>query len=211
MAGYDDLYADYRRLAKRANQRLVRLEQFSQREGNRDALRYAYARAQRDIQAFRGENATRWTENINKAGTIEEVKAQISDIRRFLEADTSTIGRTHGTKGIRGIYDERAAQFNENMGTDFTASEISTFMESGGLYDILEKQFGAEAYKSIIQAGSVVMSQLAEENKTAVKTNIRDVLSRVKFDDNETLDREIRKKFRAGLKQSKIERGARLM
>lgn len=211
MAGYDDLYADYRRLAKRANQRLVRLEQFSQREGNRDVLRYAYARAQRDIQAFRGENATRWTENINKAGTIEEVKAQISDIRRFLEAETSTIGRTLGTKGIRGIYDERAAQFNENMGTDFTASEISTFMESGGLYDILEKQFGAEAYKSIIQAGSVVMSQLAEENKTAVKTNILDVLSRVKFDDNETLDREIRKKFRAGLKQSKIERGTRLM
>ena len=211
MAGYDDLYAEYRKLAKRANQRLVRLEQFSEREGNKDVLRYAYARAQRDIEAFRGEGATRWTENINKAGTVEDVKAQISDIKRFLEAETSTIGKTPGTKGIRGIYDERAKQFNENMGTDFTASEISTFMEAGGLYDMLEKQFGADAYRQIIQAGSIVMAKLSEENKTAVKTNILDVLSRVKFEDNETLNKEIRGKFKSAIKQSKIKRGTKLI
>ena len=214
MAGIKDLYSEYRRLAKRANQRLVRLEQFSEREGNRDVLRYAYKRAQRDIEAFRGEGFSRWSQNPAKAGTLEEIRMQISDINRFLESETSTIGRSYlqpGKAGIRDIYDLRAAQFNENMGTNFTGEQISTFMEGGGLYDILERQFGSDAYREIIQAGSMVMEKLKEEGKTAVKTNILRVLSQVKFDDNKTLDKEIRNKFKSALKDSVIKRGSKLI
>lgn len=214
MSGYDDLYAEYRKLAKRANQRLVRIEQFSERRGNKDILRYAYARAQRDIEAFRGEGAKRWTENIGKAGTVEEVKAQMSDIRRFLESETSTIGRSYlqpGKGGIQDIYEARAIQFNESFDTDFTAKEISTFMESGGLYDMLEKQFGANSYREIIQAGSQVMAKLSEQGKTTVKTNILNVLSSVKFSNSKAEDAEIRSKFRAAIRQSKIERGTKLI
>ena len=214
MAGYDDLYAEYRKLAKRANQRLVRLERYSKEKKNKEVLRYAYGRAQRDIEAFYGGDKKRWAENPEKAGDVEAIQAQLTDIKRFLNSETSTIGRSYlqpEKGGILDIYEARALQFNKEFGTDLTGKQITTLMESGGLFDILEAQFSATNYRTAIQAASQVMNTLTEKGKASTKKNILKVLDTVKFDSSEKVDEEIRTKFRDALEASEIKSRRRLI
>lgn len=211
---YDSLYQEYRRKAKRANQRLVRLEQYSKREKNKEVLRYAYGRAQRDIASFWGKDKARWPENPDKAGTETMIREQLSDINRFLESETSTIGRSFlqpGKGGIKDIYEQRAIQFNKEFGTELTGKQITRLMESGGLFDLLEEKFSASNYRTAIHAASQVMASLSERGKASTKKNILEILDRVKFEESDKLDKEIRSKFKEALDSSNIKARRRLI
>ena len=106
---------EYRTLAKRANQRMVRIERYSQeREKLKNLKKYAYAGAQREIQTLyhKEGDKLRYTETprlleFKKDGRIlegdEKIKANImalkakeASINKFLGAVTSTIGDIKG-------------------------------------------------------------------------------------------------------------------
>ena len=111
----------YRRLAKQADQRLVRLEKLTRSEGYENVDKYAYARAMRDIKQWSGEDATRF--NMKAPKNINSVKAKISDIRTFLEAPTST------KAGIEAVYRSKADVLNQKYGTQFEWSDLANYFD----------------------------------------------------------------------------------
>lgn len=122
------LEKEYRKLAKRADQRLVRLEQLAKSPEYSGVLNFSYRKAQRDIRAWSGENASRF--NTKPPSNTNQLKAKIADIKRFLESASSTIGRTKETKGIKEIYQDRADTINERYGTDFNWRDLARLFES---------------------------------------------------------------------------------
>ena len=123
------LEKEYRKLAKRADQRLVRLKKLSEQPGYEGVLNYAYKVAQRDIRSWSGEKATRF--NTKPPSNTNQLKAKIADIKKFLGSASSTWGRTKETKGIKQIYEDRTRTINEKYGTDFTWQELAKLFESG--------------------------------------------------------------------------------
>ena len=121
---YDDLVKEYRQLAKRADQRLVRLEKLSGQENFHTAINWAYAKAQRSIRHWSGEGATRF--NVKPPEKVTQIKAKIKDIKTFLEMPTST------KSGIINIYKKRADTLNEHYGTSFSWEDLGSFFENEG-------------------------------------------------------------------------------
>lgn len=123
------LEKEYRKLAKRADQRLVRLKKLSEQPGYEGVLNYAYKVAQRDIRSWSGEKATRF--NTKPPSNTNQLKAKIADIKKFLKSASSTWGRTKETKGIKQIYEDRTRTINKKYGTNFTWQELAKLFESG--------------------------------------------------------------------------------
>lgn len=111
----------YKRLAKQADQRLVRLEKLTSQEGYTNVNKYAYARAMRDIKQWSGEGATRF--NMKPPKNTNQLRAKIADIRTFLEAPTST------KAGIESVYKNRADTINEKYGTSFDWTDLANYFD----------------------------------------------------------------------------------
>ena len=121
-AEYDALLKEYRKLAKRADQRLVRLEQAQSTGEVKNALHYAYKTAMKSIRKWSGENANRF--NRKPPTRIDSLRSKIRDIERFLSKTSSRVG------GIKKQYISGAKTMNQKYGTDFTAKDLIKFFES---------------------------------------------------------------------------------
>ena len=131
----------YRRLAKVADQRLVRLEAYAHDEHYKNVLSWAYAGAKDSIKHWSGPDATRF--NTAPPDDQKRLMSKIKDIQRFLESATST------KQGIIEVYKKRADAFNETNETDFTWEELATFFERKG-NDLLGTSYGSETkFKAI--------------------------------------------------------------
>lgn len=118
------------RLAKQADQRMVRLEKLTNQKMFKAADKYAYARAARDIKSWGGTaegKLPRW--NRAMPSKTESLKAKIADMKNFLMSPTST------KKGIIDVYQKRADTLNAKLGTNFTWEELANYYES----DIADK------------------------------------------------------------------------
>ena len=111
----------YRRLAKQADQRLVRLEKLTEKEGYSNVNKYAYARAMKDIKQWSGEKATRF--NMKPPKNTNSLRAKIADIRTFLEAPTAT------KAGIESVYKSKADVLNEKYGTNFDWTDLANYFD----------------------------------------------------------------------------------
>ena len=131
----------YTRLAKQADQRLVRLEKLSTEPGYENVTKWAYAQAQYDIKALFGDDRTRFNVKPRKlkSGKYSEkqMQAAISSMKQFLLSPTSTKG------GINKVYGERAKTINERYGTDFNWKELAQFFEND-MDSILDLQYGSK-------------------------------------------------------------------
>jgi hypothetical protein len=136
---YDSLVAEYRRLAKRADQRLVRLEAYSHDKGFKTAKQWAYARAQKDIAHWGGGKRFNTAPPKSKA----QLKAKISDIKQFLESETST------KRGIVNVYKRKANTMNKRYGTHFTWENLATYYKSG-LAEKMNNSFGSKTALKVI-------------------------------------------------------------
>lgn len=119
----------YKRLAKVADQRLVRLERLASEEGFEGVLGYSYKSALRDIRTLTGNrDATRFNVKPKQTKGGEPNKAllhaRINAAKRFIEAPTSM------KSTIKKVYDERAESLNEKYGTDFDWEDLSRFWEA---------------------------------------------------------------------------------
>lgn len=193
-----ELLSLYRRAAKVADQRLVRLEKLSGQKNFKNVKRYAYKKASIEAAQW-GANPEKPRFNIKppvnqkKEQTIDKkgkkseeilaqilsrtsTKAKINDILNFLEKPTST------KQGIIDIYQKRADTLNENSavqaaGLTFTWQDVGDFFESK-LYKKLDTSFGSEtrikAIGKIKQNEVELLKAFKEDRKNHIKTSDSD-------------------------------------
>ena len=151
---YQKLAAEARKLAKRANQRMVRLERYAEEKAFQGALDFAYDIAQKQIKTLYAKEGPKL--RFNERYPIEEEKlSEVSDgtkylkgqdlyranvymlrhkinaMQEFLESESST------KKGIKKVYDKRAHTISTaskfgltDLGISVTASDLQRFFES---------------------------------------------------------------------------------
>lgn len=170
-AGETDLQY-YRRLAKQADQRLVRLEGYQHDRNFANVTQWAYARAQEDISKWSGPDAHRFNTAppMKEAGgqmVVDEQKlrSKLKDIRHFLEAPTST------KKGIIEVYKNRVAKINKDHGTNFTWQDFAQFTESS-TFEQLDMKY---ASKTVMKAIGVIQHEFKD-----VKGSIKEKMEEVK-------------------------------
>lgn len=126
----------YRRIAKVADQRLVRLEKLATQEGFGNAKQWAYRRAMSDIETWSGEGATRF--NTKPPEDMQALRAKINDIKTFLGKPSST------KSGIKAVYQKRIDTLNKNHNTNFTINDIIKLFGDGNLDEVLDKLGGSD-------------------------------------------------------------------
>lgn len=141
-AEWDKAAAEYRKLAKRANQRMVRIERYAERPGYKALKNYAYKGAQRDIAALypsqrNKSEKLRYTEkarleNVKRDGfeitgdekikaNLSALRLKISSLEKFLGSSTSTIADVKNPKtgeiqkGFISSQDKRANTLNKRL------------------------------------------------------------------------------------------------
>lgn len=155
MAGYDieqkpgeSLEKYYRRLAKAADQRLVRLERYSGEEWFKTAQQWAYSRAVKDIKKWLKPGQSypdKFRFNTAPPKDTEDLLAKINDIKTFISAPTST------KKGITEVYKKRADTVNKKFGTKFTWQQLAKYYSSGQA-EIWDAKFGSKTALRTIAA-----------------------------------------------------------
>lgn len=125
VASYDpkNLEKEYRRLAKQADQRLVRLEAQARTKGFENILSYSYSSAMYAIKSFSGENAKRF--NTKPPEDKATMIAKMNSMVQFLNSVTST------TKGIKAVYKKTAETLNSKYKTKFTWQDMSELVDMG--------------------------------------------------------------------------------
>ena len=161
-AGESDLQY-YRRLAKTADQRLVRLERLAKQEGFQNVTKWAYARAMKDIQHW-SPSGTRF--NTAPPKTSQGLTAKIADIRNFLEMKTT------GKRDILDTYKKRADTINKKYGTNFTWENIGSYYESK-LHETLSKHFGSLTEVRMIGELQKNMDSIIQSIEKNEEINIR--------------------------------------
>lgn len=172
---YNELVKEYRKLAKRADQRLVRLEHYEQLGGKYlNVTKFAYSKAMVDIRKWSGENAKRF--NTKPPTSTISLQAKIKDIKEFLGSASSTIKPTKDNAlydlegkiiggGIELTYDKRADTLNRKFGKyldhPFTWDNIQDFFES-----TLYKKLDAKGYDSATVVRAIGVIQKNEEQIT---------------------------------------------
>lgn len=168
-AEYQALAKESRKLAKRANQRLVRLEAYSKREGLSNIKKYAYKNAAQYIEKNLGVGKSgkpRFKENVKlydiSDGTkqltgqalykanVQIQRQRIKAMNEFLSAESSTLGESRigpKTKGIKAIYDKRTNTINEKYlsqyGLQLSENDLKRYFESKKQAK-LESEVGSE-------------------------------------------------------------------
>ena len=161
-AGESDLQ-HYRRLAKTADQRLVRLEKLANEEGFQNVTKWAYARAMKDIQHW---NPGRTRFNTSPPRTSQGLAAKIADIQNFLQMKTT------GKRDILDTYKKRADAINEKYGTKFTWQNIGSYFESE-LHKALKAHFGSMTEVKMIGELQKNMDKILDAIKKNEEINIK--------------------------------------
>lgn len=209
-AEWKKVAAESRRLAKRANQRLVRLERAAEKPGMENILKYAYKTAAADTRTLgktsgkpRFKENVRLTDAYDKNGKlltgdamykqlIRGQKSKIKMMKEFLGAASSTIGKgVAGAKegidrsiGIKRIWDKTTKTINKKYLKQYdlrmSDNDMKRFFES-------RKQ---QKLESLVGSGRmfIVASYIKKHN---IKTNKRELEKFFKANIN--LDTELTK------------------
>ncbi len=132
---YADLLKEYKKLAKQADQRLVRLESAAKEKGFSNVLNFAYQKAMKSIEKWSGGGATRF--NRNTPGKAQSLRAKIADIKTFLGYRSST------KAGIKRTYKQVAKSTNQKYGTDLSWDKLEDLYNSSE-WEWLESQYGSD-------------------------------------------------------------------
>lgn len=121
---YVQLYVEYKKKAKQADQRLVRLEALSHEEHFQGVLEFSYKRAIRDIQSWGGDKRF----NTAPPTTVTQLEAKLKDIEHFIASPTSK------KSSIVSIYKKRAdtitKRYGAEYGVNFSWQDIANYYGS---------------------------------------------------------------------------------
>lgn len=168
---YINAYVEYRIKAKRADQKLVRLEALAYEEHFYGVLEFSYKYALRDIRSWGGDKRF----NTAPPATLEKLQYKIADIEKFLEKPTSSKSK------IIGIYKQRADTINQRygqeLGYNFTWQEIANFYES----DIAKRDDIAKASKTVVRALATIRRAMTDKDLQGIK-DVNERIQRVSSD-----------------------------
>lgn len=160
----------YRTLAKSADQRLVRLEQYQSDKSFKVATKWAYARAKHDIEVWSGSEAKRFNTAPPESDT--DLLSKIQDIKHFLESPTST------KKGIIEVYKKRADSINKTMRKDdpnwkdLTWKDMAQYFDSK-LHEKLDKKYGSKTALQVYANIKSNQKEIAEDIKAKKDIHIK--------------------------------------
>lgn len=179
------LLAEYKRLAKRADQRMIRLEKAAENGGALSAAtEYSYRKAQRDALNFSGGKSKRF--NAKTPTSNRRLKAKINAINDFLEAPTSTVS------GIKNVYKKRADRLNASYGTDFKWNNMADFFDSAAwkkLTDEIPSDLVMKAYARLEKGGQKLIQSIKETpSKQIMADEVEDFILKQIVMEGYTLD-----------------------
>ena len=180
----------YRRLAKTADQRMVRLEKASEQPYFKVATEWAYAKATRDILKWipPGDNKSTKLRFNTKPPEGEDLIAKINDIKSFLSSPTSS------KQGIINVYKKRADTVNKKYGTNFTWKQLAKYYDSGQA-ELWDAKFGSKTALMTIASLQKNKKKLVKAIKEADRKDIR-----INFKDSSM----IKKTVEMALKDNKL-------
>lgn len=123
----------YRRIAKVADQRLVRLEKLAEAEGT-DVNKWAYKRAMADISNW-SAGGKRF--NTKPPADGRALRAKINDIKAFLGSESST------KQGIKDVYQRRLESLNKNNSTHYQIDDLADLFDSA-LWKKMESKYSSD-------------------------------------------------------------------
>lgn len=138
----ETLRAATRRLAKVANQRLVRLEKES-----RFGTSPAYKRAREDLRTEFGAPRNRYRESV-KTATREELIREYRSLREFVTSKSSTVA------GYEKIITDRYERYKEQTGAEISIEEYVAAWEKIGADSKAKKLYYKSQFKLIKQASA---------------------------------------------------------
>lgn len=175
-----DMQDEYKILAKRADRKLRELEKRAAKEHDAEYLRYAYARAMRDIKSHGGRGRF----DIKPSSDPEELRAMLADVRRFDESETSLY------VGFKRIQKSRLKKFNDALGTNFTQDEFTKIMEMGA-FDLLTTSGAAIfGYRVAVRILSVLVKNkknIVNRSRRMTGQQMLKILSKYKFSEDPEL------------------------
>lgn len=152
----------YRRLAKAADQRLVRLERLAENPLYQNVKKFAYEEALEDIHKWNGVTASRFNTVPPEGDKLYE---KIEDMKSFLTKQTSNVG------GINLMYKRMANTFNAKYGTNFTYQQIMKYFDSQQ-NEKWTKLFGSKTALTVIGEIQKSAKKIKREVSEADKRNI---------------------------------------
>ena len=167
------LLAQYKKLAKRADQRMVRLEQAAKRGGEMSAAtEYSYRKAQRDAEYYSAGKSKRFNAQTPKNNKV--LRAKINAINDFLESPTSTVS------GIKNIYKKRAEALNATYGTNFRWQDLGDFFESATwkkLISEIPSDLVMKAYARLKKSGDKLIQEIKDNpSKQVADDEVQDFI-----------------------------------
>lgn len=176
MASYKELVKEYRKLAKRADQRLVRIEAAAWRTEYSGIKEMAYKNAMRDIAVYSGKGAKRF--NTKPPESHAALQRKINDIKNFLSMKTSKVS------GLREINKKRVDTINKKYGTDFTAADWKRVTDSG-ILDAAKKIYGytsIEVIAEIKKDRESLRLAIEEAKDREISISQTDIMSELDYD-----------------------------
>ena len=123
MTSREELVSEYRKLARRADDRLRTIEAVSHRPEFKGIKSFAYKSAINDIQKTFKSTGKRFNTKPPKSDT--ELQAKINAIKKFLGKQSST------PTGVKHKYMDTAKTLNERYGTNFQWQDLAKYYGTG--------------------------------------------------------------------------------
>lgn len=178
---------EFRKLAKRADQRLRELERLQNQEGFNNVTNWAYRKAMRDIKHWSGEGRTTFNRDAPK--NLNSLRAKTRDIENFLNMASST------KTGIMKTYKKRADTLNKRYGTSFNWEDLGNIFDNKEENIIYQKAGGKSYLKAVNylnQNEKEIMRQLMSGENVTVRTGnakvnqtVRNILDQYGIEFNE--------------------------
>jgi hypothetical protein len=188
------LQAESRKLAKRANQRLVRLERAAKKPGMENILKYAYKSAVADIKTLgkvsgkpRFKETVKLVDAYDKDGNVlsgqamykqnvSMQKMKIKMMKEFLDAASSTIGQgiagikegLSRTIGIKRIWNKTTKTINKKYLKDYDLR-----MSDDDMKRFFDSKKQAKLEKEVGSGRMFIVASYIKKNN--LKTNKRDL------------------------------------
>lgn len=154
--------AYYIRLAKQADQRLVRIEKLSKQKGFEVVTSYSYATAMNDLRNF---GQTRFNAKVPDPTTEEGAflfRKKLAAVKEFLKAPSST------KQGIKSVYQDKVDTMNERYGTNFNWQDMADFFNTGYAQKLFNE---LKASKTVMKAIGIIQHNL-KEIKDGINANL---------------------------------------
>lgn len=200
---YAKQYADYMQMAKLADQKARRLEKLANEDGWKNATRYAYARAQKDLKKWATKEKDIYRFSAEVPTTISGLAAKQNDLERFMYSSTSD------KTSIKQIYVKMAESINDKYGrdpitkkplegwTDLTWSDVTNYYAKTHHEKEGKKMGGSETQMAVLGR----IKSLESKDKKKQAQNIQEIISGSKtLTDDEVVNYRIKQLLKEGIK-----------